>query len=58
MEEDPEILKKNALYDLSHVYENGVCEKINQTPSPVFKDFERFLTEELGITLMPIMQVT
>ena len=52
--ENPDLLKRNAIYDLSQAYINGVYEKINETASEVFREFERFLEEELGLKLQPV----
>lgn len=49
MAQNPEILRKNAVYDLSRVKVNGICSKLNKTKSDVFRDFELFLTNQLGI---------
>lgn len=45
--ENPELLKKNAIYDLSEVYSGTpICLKLNETDSEVFKEFEKFLEKE------------
>jgi hypothetical protein len=57
--ENPELRKKTALFDLSRVY-NGenVCRKFNQTESMVFKKFEQFLEEEWDIEFKPVDELT
>lgn len=50
--DDPEMSARTALYDLSQVYQgNPVCLKLNATKSQVFKEFERFLSENWGVTV-------
>ena len=50
--ETPELSERTALYDLSQVYQgNPVCLKLNATKSQVFKEFERFLSENWGVTV-------
>jgi hypothetical protein len=50
--DDPELSARTALYDLSQVYQgNPVCLKLNATKSQVFKEFERFLSENWGVTV-------
>lgn len=50
--DDPRLCSRTALYDLSQVYQgNPVCMKLNATKSQVFKEFERFLSENLGVTV-------
>ena len=51
--ENPELLKQNAIYDLSKTEINGTCQKINETTSEVFIEFERFLEEKSGIKIKP-----
>ena len=52
--EDPEILNRTAIYDLSPIPKGKpFCLKINETKSPVFQEFEKFL-EKNGIELKPI----
>jgi hypothetical protein len=46
---------KTALYDLSNVLDGkNVCHKLNGTDSPVFREFESFLENELEIVFKPI----
>lgn len=48
---DPKLRSRTALYDFSQVYQgNPTCLKLNATRSQVFSEFERFLSENLGIT--------
>ena len=49
MVQNPEILRKNAVYDLSEVKINGMCLKLNKTKSNLFMEFELFLSDQLGI---------
>lgn len=50
--EDPLLSERIALYDLSPLLEDkNVCVKLNKTDSAVFKEFERFLKDELKVTL-------
>jgi hypothetical protein len=52
--EDPEYSSKTALYDLSPMLAGkNLCLKLNSTDSPVFKEFEGFLRNELKINLEP-----
>ncbi len=48
--EDPELLRRNAIYDLSAMYAGKpTCLKLNETDSTVFREFEGFLKEKLGV---------
>jgi len=52
--ENPDFSERIALYDLSPMLaEKNLCIKLNNTDSPVFQEFERFLTEELKVKLKP-----
>jgi hypothetical protein len=52
--ENPEILTKTAIYDLSPILKGkSFCLKLNQTKSPVFQEFEKFLQEN-GIETRPL----
>jgi hypothetical protein len=52
---NPDIFHKTALYDLSSLMAGKKsCVKLNQTDSPVFKEFESFLVNEFGVKLKPI----
>ena len=52
--ENPELLRRNAIYDLSQAYMNGVCQKLNETANVVFREFERFLEKELRVKFQSI----
>lgn len=50
--ENPDFSKRIALYDLSPLLEGkSMCTKLNSTGSPVFREFENFLKEELKVKL-------
>ncbi len=49
MTQKPELLRRNAVYDLSQAFINRTCVKLNETASEVFHDFERFLLDDLRI---------
>jgi hypothetical protein len=50
--EDPSLSERTALYDLSQLYQgNPVCLKLNATKSEVFEEFERFLSENWGVSV-------
>jgi hypothetical protein len=52
---NPSLSCRTALYDLSRFTRGkNVCYKLNCTDSPVFKEFEGFLQNELDIKLKPI----
>ena len=52
--ENPELSKKTAVYDLSWAYTGKpVCLKINETDSPVFREFESFLEKRWGVEFKP-----
>lgn len=49
-EEEPNIQKWIALYDLSCIFGNDpICAKLNKTKSPVFHEFESFLTSHYDV---------
>jgi hypothetical protein len=53
--ENPDFSERIALYDLSPVLEGkNLCVKLNQTDSPVFEEFERFLRDELKVKFKPL----
>jgi hypothetical protein len=55
IQENPDLAQRTALYDLSCVYAGeGVCQKLNETQSIVFQEFEKFLEDELQIKLKKI----
>ena len=50
----PELSRRTAIYDLSWAYEGKpVCVKLNETESPVFREFENFLKDKCGVELRP-----
>ncbi len=52
-----ELSKKTALYDLSEVYQGKpLCLKLNETDSPVFDEFEKFLKETYGVEMKPLYE--
>lgn len=51
---NPELLKRNAVYDLSKIHMKEAAEKLNKTGTEVFQEFERFLKDELRFELKPI----
>jgi hypothetical protein len=55
MEENPELFKKIAIYDLSWINsEKPICLKLNQTGSRVFQEFENFLEKNWGVKFKSI----
>jgi len=53
--ENPTFSSKIALYDLSQMLEGkGLCNRLNDTASPVFKEFESFLKDELKAKIKSI----
>ena len=53
--ENPSFSSKIALYDLSQILEGkGLCTRLNDTDSPVFKEFESFLRNELKAKIKPV----
>jgi len=53
--ENPELSRRTAIYDLSLAYAGKpLCLKLNETDSTVFKEFEKFLQEELGVEVKPV----
>jgi len=54
--ENPELLKKVALYDLSPLLEGkNTCSKLNNTDSHVFDRFEKFLRKEMKVKFEPFL---
>jgi hypothetical protein len=54
---DSELSGKVALYDLSGLYQGkSFCLKVNETGSPVFDEFERFLKEVYGVETRPLYE--
>jgi hypothetical protein len=57
--ENPDYLKRIALYDLSQLTEGkNLCAKLNGTDSCVFREFENFLKNEFKVKVQPIAIVT
>jgi hypothetical protein len=53
--ENPSLSNKIAIYDLSPLLAGkNLCVKLNQTESPVFQEFESFLTSEIKVKLKPL----
>jgi len=53
--ESPDFSRRIAIYNLGPVLEGkNVGFKLNSTDSPVFREFEKFLKEELKVKLRPI----
>jgi len=58
LSENPDLIRKVALYDISPIYEGqSSCLKINNTKSLVFQEFERFL-KEYRVSFMPIYKMS
>jgi hypothetical protein len=54
--ENPDFSSKIAVYDLSQMLDGkSLCTKLNQTDSPVFKEFENFLQNRFGVKFEPLM---
>ena len=51
---NPELLKRNAIYNLGKICAKGAKEKLNKTDSEVFQEFESFLKDEFQSELNPI----
>lgn len=52
--DDPGLLRKNAIYDLSWLHaDNPVCFRLNKTNSVVFREFEKFLEEKWRVQVKP-----
>lgn len=54
LDQSPELLERNAIYDLSKIRTAKTAEKLNITASPVCQEFESFLENELNIDFKPI----
>jgi len=53
--ENPDFSKRIALYNLSPISEGkNLGFKLNNTDSPVFQEFEKFLKKDLKVKLQPI----
>ncbi len=56
--ENPELLRRNAIYDLSWLYTGKpMCLKLNKTKSAVFREFERFLQEKWGVEIKSCKEI-
>ncbi len=56
--ENPELSRRTAIYDLSWAYSGKpLCIKLNETDSMVFKEFENFLEEKLGVEVKPVQKL-
>jgi len=54
LDQNPELLERNAIYDLSKIRTAKTAEKLNITASPVCQEFESFLEDELNVGVKPI----
>jgi hypothetical protein len=54
LDQKPELLERNAIYDLSKIRTAKTAEKLNITASPVCQEFESFLEDELNVGVKPI----
>jgi hypothetical protein len=53
--ENPDFSSRIALYDLSSLLEGkNLCKRLNSTGSPVFREFEKFLKNELKAKIKPM----
>jgi len=53
--ENSELSKRIAIYDLSWAYAGKpVCLKLNETGSPVFQEFEKFLEKKCGVKVQTV----
>jgi len=53
--ENSELSKRIAIYDLSRAYAGKpVCLKLNETDSPVFQEFEKFLEEKCRVKIQTV----
>lgn len=53
--ENSELSKRIAIYDLSGAYAGKpVCLKLNETDSPVFQEFEKFLEKKCRVKIQPV----
>jgi len=54
--ENPDFYSRIALYDLSPLLDGkNLCTRLNQTDSPVFKEFESFLQNQMSVRFEPFM---
>lgn len=54
IDRNPELLKRNAIYDLNKIRIDRTAEKLNKTGSQVCREFESFLENELNVNINPI----
>lgn len=54
IDRNPELLKRNAIYDLNKIRIDRTAEKLNKTGSQVCREFEIFLEDELNVDIKPI----
>lgn len=59
IEDNPNLSRMTAIYDLSSFYEgNPICKKLNKTDSRVFREFEMFLKNNLGVKFQPFTPIS
>jgi len=51
---NPDLLERNAIYNLGRLRAKGATEKLNKTGSEVFQEFEGFLKDEFQSEFNPI----
>ena len=51
---NPKLMNRNAVYDLSKFYGERTAQKLNNTVSEVFQEFESFLEDEFQLEVKPI----
>ena len=55
---NPKLLRKTAVFDFSRSSsDEPLCLKLNETASTVLGDFERFLEEDLEMTVKPVREL-
>lgn len=58
IKKNPELRTKIAVFDFGCIYTGrNICQKINETESIVFMEFERFLEEEWNIKFKPFDEI-
>ncbi len=54
--ESPDLCKSTAIYDLGLIHgKRRLCDRLNRTSSPVFREFESFLQIEYGVKFKPLL---
>jgi len=53
IDQNPELLERNAIYDLSKIRIDRTSKKLNKTGSQVRRQFESFLEDELNVDFKP-----